>query len=160
MEPQHEKKEPHYGKRIREMRKTFRLTQAEFAEKVGISMMSLRRYESDERQPTIQTIERMASTLGLTLGEFLWNSPEIKRGPLWVADLKDKLKQVGCSLTWDEDNVCIWINYSNGTLEVSEKDLLMLHDTTNSFMKFQLEEIKKKYPKNFHRKNDSTEADK
>ena len=115
--------EAQFGMQIRKMRKAFGLTQAEFAEKSGISMMSLRRYETNERQPTMQIITRMAAALGLTVGEFLWSDPASKRPYFWSAELEEKLKQVGCSTGWAEEDGFLWINYPDGALEVSEKDL-------------------------------------
>lgn len=66
--------EAQYGARIRAVRKSLGLTQELFAQKCGISLTSLRRYEANERQPNISTIEGMASTLGMTLVDFLWSS--------------------------------------------------------------------------------------
>ncbi|HJA48307.1 MAG TPA: helix-turn-helix transcriptional regulator [Candidatus Agathobaculum intestinipullorum] len=142
--------EVQFGTQIRKMRKAFGLTQAEFAEKSGISMMSLRRYETNERQPTMATITRMAGALGLEVGEFLWNDPESKRPYFWSADLEIKLKQVGYSTGWEEDDCFLWINYPDGELEVSEEDLWNLHESTNSFLKFKLEELKQKNIDHFH----------
>lgn len=143
--------EAQFGMQIRKMRKAFGLTQAEFAEKSGISMMSLRRYETNERQPTMQTITRMAAALGLTVGEFLWSDPASKRPYFWSAELEEKLKQVGCSTGRAEDDGFLWINYPDGALEVSEKDLWELHESTNSFLKFKLEELKQKKINDFHK---------
>lgn len=141
-----------FGMQIRKMRKAFGLTQAEFAEKSGISMMSLRRYETNERQPTMQIISRMATVLGLTVGEFLWSDPVSKRSYFWSAELEEKLKQVGYSTGWDEEDGFLWINYPDGTLEISEKDLWDLHESTNSFLKFKLEELKQKKINDFRKK--------
>ena len=65
--------EAQYGQSIRQVRKNLKLTQEAFAQKCGISLTSLRRYEANERQPNISTIESMAKALNMTLGEFLWN---------------------------------------------------------------------------------------
>ena len=64
--------EAQYGQSIRKIRKDLKLTQEAFAQKCGISLTSLRRYEANERQPNIATIEGMAKSLDMTLGEFLW----------------------------------------------------------------------------------------
>lgn len=66
--------EAQYGKCIRSMRKKLKLTQEIFAQKCGISLTSLRRYEADERQPNIATLEGMAEALGMSLGDFLWGT--------------------------------------------------------------------------------------
>lgn len=64
--------EPKYGKRIRDVRKAFGLTQEQFAKKCGISLTSLRRYEANERQPNIAVLENMAAHIGLTIQDFFW----------------------------------------------------------------------------------------
>jgi len=65
--------EAQYGQTIRTVRKAVKLTQEEFAQKCGISLTSLRRYEANERQPNIATMENMAKSLNMSLGEFLWS---------------------------------------------------------------------------------------
>lgn len=137
------------GSQIKEMRKSHKLTQEKFAELTGISTMSLRRYESNDRQPTMEIIARMASALGLTVGEFLWNNPVTNRSYFWTADLENKLKPLGFTLGHDEDDGYLWINYPEGTLEVSEEDLERLNDSVDTYIKFQLEELKKSRIKEF-----------
>lgn len=55
------------GDKIREYRKLAGLTQQELAQKTGISMMSIRRYERGERNPTYETISKIASALGVSV---------------------------------------------------------------------------------------------
>ena len=68
--------EAQYGKQIRKMRKAHNLTQEEFAKKSNISMMSLRRYETNERQPNMQILSQMATALNMSLQKFLWSDPK------------------------------------------------------------------------------------
>lgn len=67
--------EAKYGKQIREMRKAYGLTQIQLAEKAGIAVNSLRRYESNERQPTNEIIEQLAAAVGISLPEFFLRFP-------------------------------------------------------------------------------------
>lgn len=53
------------GKYIRQYRKIAGLTQEELAQKVGVSTMSIRRYESGERVATRELIEAIAGALGV-----------------------------------------------------------------------------------------------
>ena len=53
------------GKYIRQYRKIAGLTQEELAQKVGVSTMSIRRYESGERVATRELIEAIATVLGV-----------------------------------------------------------------------------------------------
>ena len=145
-----------YGQQIRAMRKAKGLTQIEFANKVRIAVNSLRRYEADERQPTMEVIEAMAAALDMSTQEFLWGSPAGVQSYFWTADLDEKLKQVGCCIGAIEAEGYLWINYPDGTLEVTEEELKELHDSTNSFIKFKLDELKKKHPGDFKPLKDKT----
>lgn len=58
------------GTNIREARKMIGLTQTELAQKAEISVMSIRRYESGERLPTLELLEKIATFLG-TSANFL-----------------------------------------------------------------------------------------
>ncbi len=51
------------GKRIKEKRKEKNLTQKQLADKAGVSLMSIQRYERDERQPTVEVLEKISIAL-------------------------------------------------------------------------------------------------
>lgn len=152
--------EPHYGDQICKMRKAYGLTQIEFAEKAGIAVNSLRRYESNERQPNMKVIAKMASALNLSVDKFLWRDPISHRSYFWTAELEEKLKQVGCSIGFDEEDSYIWVNYPDGTLEVTEQELIELNESTNSFLRFKLNELKEKNSKCFRMKRDDNVPEK
>ena len=52
--------EAKFGQRIREVRKSFGLSQVQLAEKAGIGVATLQRYELNERQPKIETLQKIA----------------------------------------------------------------------------------------------------
>ena len=54
------------GTRIRKTRKAQGLTIQDLAQKSGMSVMSIRRYETGDRQPLIKHIEKIAAVLGVT----------------------------------------------------------------------------------------------
>ena len=62
-----------FGARIREVRKSFGLTQEEFSKRSGISLSSIKRYEANERQPNMDQIDKMAAAVGLTREFFMWS---------------------------------------------------------------------------------------
>lgn len=77
--------------------------------------MSLRRYETNERQPTMQIITRMAAALGLTVGEFLWNEGSNLhrlRAPL----SNEMLKRVGFQ------DILSYLGYEIETTEIPEDE--------------------------------------
>lgn len=51
------------GERLKKIRKELNFTQKQLADKVGISLMSIQRYERDERQPTVEILEKICDAL-------------------------------------------------------------------------------------------------
>lgn len=60
-----------YGAIIKRLRKSKNMTQADCAEKAKISLMSFRRYESGEREPTIGTLKDISFALGVPVTELI-----------------------------------------------------------------------------------------
>jgi transcriptional regulator with XRE-family HTH domain len=59
------------GERVRRLRNELALTQAELAERVGITVTALSRIERDEAQPRPKTRRRLADALGVSPRELL-----------------------------------------------------------------------------------------
>ena len=59
-----------FGNIVRRERKKQGLTQAELAEKAGVSTMTIRRYESGDRKPRLEEAIKIAGTLGFALDTF------------------------------------------------------------------------------------------
>lgn len=59
------------GKLIRQARKNAGLTQAELAERVGISINSVRLYESGKITPKIGTMIKIADIFGMSINDFM-----------------------------------------------------------------------------------------
>lgn len=66
------------GSRIKMFRKYNGLTQEELALKSGISVMSIRRYEADERIPKYEIMEKIAKTLQVDSDCIFFNIEELK----------------------------------------------------------------------------------
>ncbi len=64
------------GARIANLRKKFKLTQEEFAQKVGISRASLSHYEKDRREPDYSTINKIADYCEVTTDYLLGRSDD------------------------------------------------------------------------------------
>lgn len=56
------------GEAVAAMRKISRLTQPEFAKHRGISVQALRQIESGNGNPTVETLDKIASIFGLQVG--------------------------------------------------------------------------------------------
>lgn len=59
------------GTTIKRLRKDRNLTQDELAEKAGITKSAISRYESGKRQPTIDTLGRLANAFGVNILDIL-----------------------------------------------------------------------------------------
>ena len=59
------------GSKIRQQRKLKGLTQADLASKIGISLMSMRRYETGERVIQESILQKIAETLNIELFDLL-----------------------------------------------------------------------------------------
>ena len=68
------------GDNIRKARKSAGLTQNQLANKLGLSVMSIRRYEAGSRDLKTNALNRIAAALGVTLAELVhgvdgWYAP-------------------------------------------------------------------------------------
>lgn len=63
-------------KRIKERRKYLGMTQEDLASKTNLSVMSIRRYESGDRTPTLDAVERIASALQCELSDLATTAEE------------------------------------------------------------------------------------
>lgn len=59
------------GDNIRKLRKAKKLTQEELGSLSGLSTMSIRRYENNERTPNIDQIRKIAAPLGVYISELI-----------------------------------------------------------------------------------------
>ncbi|MCD8356118.1 MAG: helix-turn-helix domain-containing protein [Clostridia bacterium] len=62
------------GKKIHDIRKSKKMSQAELAEKAGISLMSIRRYEKGDRAPNTEQLAKIAAALGVFVVDIVDNA--------------------------------------------------------------------------------------
>lgn len=141
---------------IQRARKAAGLTQSQLAEKIGKGFSTVQKYELGLSNPPVEVLRKIAEALGVPLASLVSPKETDTSNYFWSADLEDKLKQVGYSLGQQEDKVrgeyYQWINYPDGTLEVSDEDLKELHVSTNEYLRFKLDELKKKRARDFRPK--------
>lgn len=63
------------GKRIKELRTKYKLTQTELAEKVGVTKSTIAAYENDSRQPSYEVLIKMASAFRVSIDSILLDRP-------------------------------------------------------------------------------------
>ncbi|MCL2399747.1 MAG: helix-turn-helix domain-containing protein [Defluviitaleaceae bacterium] len=79
-----------FGKRLKKLREESNLTQAEVARSLGVQILTVKRYESNEQQPPIDKLQAMSLMYKTSL-DYLRNLE--KRKPLFICDLPQS-KQV------------------------------------------------------------------
>lgn len=65
-----------FANKLTEIRKNKNLTQQELAEKVGVGISQMRRYEKGSSSPTLDVIKNLAITLGVSTDELIFDNSE------------------------------------------------------------------------------------
>ncbi len=134
------------AEKIRSIRKEKGLTQKALGERLGVSQATVGQYENNPNPPKIDTLERIAEALGVPLIALIGET----RGAIsWDEAIEQKLRHIGFSIGYYEEDAALWLNYPDGTLEISDFDLRELNDSVNSFLRFKLDELKEKHKAEF-----------
>lgn len=149
------------GNNIQRIRKEKGLTQAQLSQKAGISEISIRKYESGDRKPKLETVRKIAHALNVYINEIIDDWSDFSQEEIikdmaaeandcfWLSHLEDKLNQIGCSLKLDEDNCQMWIKFPDGLQEVTETQLKKIDNSTVDYLNFKLNELRAKHPDDF-----------
>lgn len=65
------------GKRIKELRNKYKLTQTELATQVGVTKSTVAAYENDSRQPSYEVLIKMATVFKVSIDSLLLDRTEI-----------------------------------------------------------------------------------
>jgi transcriptional regulator with XRE-family HTH domain len=66
----------HFPKRLAELRKEKGLSQQALADKIGMHVIQIRRYEGGKSQPTLEVIRKLAVALGVTSDSLVFEKTE------------------------------------------------------------------------------------
>lgn len=136
-------------KRIKQKREELGLSQDELAKRIGYkSRSSINKIESGENDIPQSKIRAFARALETTTAQ-LMGFVEFQKKLNDQVVFEEQLKQLGYGLGYDEDDAYLWINYPDGTLEITEDILDNLIERSKSYLKFQLEELKQNNIKDF-----------
>ena len=134
------------AEKIKSAREKAGLTQAQLAEKVGTTSQNISQYERGIRNPKYNTLEKIARSLGVDVEYFHKNLFDISApdDPRRISHLQDKLLYIGYRLGYDPRDAFVWIEYPEGTLEVSYSEMQELDALTDDFLIFELERFKQR----------------
>ena len=93
----------HIGTKLFKIRNKRGETQEHVAECVGITYVSLSRYENGQRMPKMDILARLAEHYGVTVDELIGrDEAETKKEPATVGGLDDQLVEMLMSLSPDQ----------------------------------------------------------
>lgn len=129
------------GDRIKDARKKAGLTQKQLGFRIGVSSVTITRYERGERTPSTDQLKKIASALNIPVATLITDAESSHHRSAWRYALDQKLAAIGCSLGYDPDDTDLWINYPDGTIETSVDELEMLNTMTDNYLRFLLEQM-------------------
>ena len=86
------------GRRIREARKLKGITQEEFAKRVGLSTMSVRRYETGERRATYNIFLSIAETLNVDANWLMYGETLEERDKKYIDKAQQRFDEAKTAL--------------------------------------------------------------
>lgn len=78
------------GERIKKYRKEKKYTQQQLADLLQVSVMTVRRFEANEREPKMEMVEKLASVLNVSVIELMFGSFS-EAGKAVLTDFNDEL---------------------------------------------------------------------
>lgn len=130
------------GNNIRFYRRKLGLSQKKLGEKLGgITQQQIGQWENGDKKPKIETQLKIAAALGIPVSQLNDTLGWLKESK--YMPLERKLEQIGYTLGYDDDGN-LWINYPDGPLYITIKDLEDLEKDTDSYLLFKLNELHKR----------------
>ena len=135
--------------RIRAARKKLGLTQKQLADKADVSLMSVRRYENDDKKYQLDILQKISKALGVPLA-YLVSSDMIFNLDFYE-DIKEETAEIelwklvtgfGYKLKLDSKTGDTWIeDFDGNEYRVSQATLSRFADSVTDYVKFQLQEL-------------------
>ena len=103
--------------KLRELRKSRRLTQAQVAEGINCSAATYSRYENGTRQPSIEVLERLADFFGVSM-DYLFGRAPLTESAMSIYE-RDMLQSFRKAPNAVQDDIVDFLN-----LKISKKEAL------------------------------------
>lgn len=157
------------GTKLKSIRKEKDMTLRQVADNMGCSPQLISQYENGKRTPKLETIQKLATALGVSLAELDEGSYELfidNSIDAYYADEASHLQELinkinylpgyafhselglpnGYEMMNPEELIDeLWIDYPDGDrLCIDYSDLFSLSEDTDSYLQFKLEELRKK----------------
>lgn len=77
------------GKRLRQLLASHNMTQAELCRKLGISPGNMSNFINDQRNPSLETLSRIAGYFSVNIDSFVSEAPAARSGPRLLSSLSE-----------------------------------------------------------------------
>ena len=103
---------------IRKYREARKMTMKQLSIKSGINLSTIKKYETDNRNPKLEQLEKIAAALDVSVFEFL--DIEVKS----ISDIISLVNKMNnaTEIEWDIDNKKVSISFKNENINNSLKD--------------------------------------
>lgn len=130
------------GEKIKAARLKKGYSQTELAQLLGYkSRSSINKIEVDGRDIPKSSIVKFAQVLDVSPAYLMgWEEPK-DTNRQWY-EIEEKLRFIGYKIGFYEEDAIMWIEFPDGTLEVTEQELMELNRSSDDFLKFKINELK------------------
>ena len=116
---------------IKKYRKARKLTMEQLSEKSGINLSTLKKYETDNRNPKLEQLSKIAEALEVSVFEFL--DIEVK-SVNDIISLVNKMN-IATDIDWDIDNDKVCISFKNKEINNCLKEYVVDYKKDNILIK-------------------------
>jgi transcriptional regulator with XRE-family HTH domain len=135
--------------KIKIARKKLGLTQMELAEKADVSLMSVRRYENDDKKYQLDILLKITKALGVSLSDLI--SSDMIDNLEFYEDLKQEAAEImlwkvvaeyGYKRSLDTRTGEYWIeDFEGNKYVISQESLSRFTNSITDYIKFQIQEL-------------------
>lgn len=134
------------GNKIKDLRKSNKMTQLELAAKSNISRSYLADIERNRYNASLDTLKAIATALNVNLNEFFDSKETTNSEKTTEYFLEQYLRTLGYEFIYDSEGYVI-LDYLSSQYEISESDITDIQKSVKSFIKFKLLELMDKSKK-------------
>lgn len=116
------------SKNIKRIRESLGLTQAQFAELVGLSLSAIQRFEQNERTPRTSTLSKIAKKLDIYIDELVLNPDDIRLSAVKSSSVSAALKSLRTDRGISLEHVSKVSNIPIDRLKLAEDMIIQFSD--------------------------------
>ncbi|WP_288745491.1 helix-turn-helix domain-containing protein [uncultured Enterococcus sp.] len=143
------------NEKIRQLRVKQGFTQKELGERSGIGESTIRKYELGQRNPKLETLNKIASALGVSASSLLDDKENSFSETMYkrnfnstlslIEEVNLKISSTGSIVKEIIEEGYLWIDTPDSSFEITQKELEELNEKLESYAKFAINELEQKH---------------